>query len=276
MPALVHGEPLAQPRDRAARAVRSRLGQHHGELAVAVAGDEIGQPELAPQPGADLLPRPRIRLGIGRSSVRRLDAEQHQAEAERVAPRPLELLLQPAVERRRGRAARAGRWPPSSARAATSARLPASPSWVALSRGADSWRRMSSTPATASSSMTGRTTIAGLRPVPRRGRRPSTSGAAAPDRLADLGVAVQIEWPVLGAALGDVGDDAAFVLARPGDHEGAVRQVQRAAEPAHERQRDLVRVEQRAGTVHEIAQALADPRLVGPCATAPGGRESAR
>ena len=76
------GEALAQARDRAAGAVRARLGQHDGELAVAVAGHEIGQPEL-PRGAGRRTPAAaaRIRLGIGDRALR-LDVEQNQAEAE--------------------------------------------------------------------------------------------------------------------------------------------------------------------------------------------------
>ncbi len=101
-------QPLADPHDPAPGAVGAGLGQHQRQLVAAVAGDEIGQAELAPDPADELLPLARLghRIGVvGRERVLRV--EQDQAEAQGIAPGALELLLQPAIERRRRREA----WP---------------------------------------------------------------------------------------------------------------------------------------------------------------------
>ena len=50
---------LADPRDRAARAVGAGLGQNDGELAAAVAGDEVRQPEPALERAPTVSARPR-------------------------------------------------------------------------------------------------------------------------------------------------------------------------------------------------------------------------
>ena len=67
---------------------------------------------------------------------------------------------------------------------------------------------------------------------------------------------------MLGSPVRQVGDHVPRVLARAGHDERAVRQSERPAEPPHQGQGHLIRLQAGTGLLDEVAQGLPDPRLV--------------
>ncbi len=93
-------EPLLHPRDRLDGALEVGFGKHDREFVSPVASEEVGEPQLAAEPRADLAAEPFAGLGRRVTIPARggLDIEQDETETERVPAGALELLLQTAVE----------------------------------------------------------------------------------------------------------------------------------------------------------------------------------
>src|SRR5881409_4108193 len=89
----------------AARAVG--FGQHTRELVAAVARHEIGSPQLTLENGADL-PQDAVACRMAEpvvDLVQVIDVDDDEREMQGIAPRALELVAQPPVERIERRAA---------------------------------------------------------------------------------------------------------------------------------------------------------------------------
>ncbi len=95
-----HGQALSNPDDRLPSPGLTGFGEHNGKLVASVGDHEVRKPELPPEHGRDLGPE---LVGHFRSvpladAAQLVHSQQNEAEAERVASGPLELLTHSTVK----------------------------------------------------------------------------------------------------------------------------------------------------------------------------------
>ena len=191
-------------------------------------------------------------------------SDQHETEAERVAAGPLELLLQPVVERHLGhRLPRAGmRALPAERRG----RLQRPDRSVSELLGELELRRGERRPVVAARQLED-----AVHPTldDRRERGHGAVGAAGeaaqPERLRDLRVALEIQFlAIVGGRLCLArGSHDAGIAAGLDRHEEARAEVEGASEAAHESQDHLVRPETGAALAHQALKGAAHGSLAG-------------
>ena len=282
------GDYLPQPLDELPTALGIGLGEDQRELVAAVASREVGRADLALQQGADLgehavaglLPEPLVDL------AQPVDVDHDQCESERVAPRALELVAQPAVQ---GVQACTPREHVRDARA----------DLAAVHRGAP--LLVLEHPSGRLGDRVGESHILGLeRGVPlhrpqqehaggtplhedgkrHRGlhvdlellRQPPLADrfeqrmlvhvlddhrALGANRLLDLGVALQVHPQVADSRVLVHRHDAAAFVAGSREHEGAVRQPEHPPHPSHENLENLVGAKRRRHFLEDVEQHVA-------------------